>query len=82
MADMTVPQELRTYHGKCHCGAFKFRVKIPELKEATECNCSICFKKGYKWVFPAENGFIVDKGEGALKGYEFGQKATVHKVGR
>ena len=33
-----------TYHGNCHCGAFKFSVQLPELKEAHACNCSICSK--------------------------------------
>jgi hypothetical protein len=82
MADPTPTpsQELKTYHGNCHCGAFKFSIKVPELTEVTECNCSICFKKGYKWVFPGEDGFTVEKGEGCLKEYEFGQKATTHKV--
>lgn len=80
MADPAPPKELKTYHGNFHCGAFKFSIKIPELKEVTECNCSICFKKGYKWIFPGEGGFTVVKGEESLKEYEFGQKATVHKV--
>lgn len=34
--------ELKLYHGNCHCGSFKYSVKIPELKRATTCNCSIC----------------------------------------
>jgi hypothetical protein len=81
MADTpTLPKVLKTYHGNCHCGAFRFSVKIPDITKVTECNCSICFKKGYKWIFPREGCFTVEKGEGALKEYEFGQKATVHKV--
>ena len=76
----TSPQERKTYHGNCHCGAFKFSANIPELEKVTECNCSICFKKGYKWIFPSKCGVTVEKGEGVLRGYEFGQRATVHKV--
>ena len=37
-------QELETYSGSCHCGAFKFSVKLPELKQVFACNCSICSK--------------------------------------
>lgn len=37
-------QELETYSGSCHCGACKFSVKLPELKQVFACNCSICSK--------------------------------------
>ena len=37
-------QTLETYHGNCHCGAFKFSVKLPKLKQVNACNCSICSK--------------------------------------
>lgn len=35
-------KELKEYHGNCHCGAVRFSVKIPELKEVSHCNCSHC----------------------------------------
>ena len=34
--------ELKTYYGNCHCAAFKFSMKVPELKSVRTCNCSIC----------------------------------------
>jgi hypothetical protein len=34
--------KLINYRGNCHCGAFKFTLKAPELKQAFACNCSIC----------------------------------------
>ncbi|KAJ8059275.1 hypothetical protein OCU04_012240 [Sclerotinia nivalis] len=71
--------ELKTYHGNCHCGAFKFIIKVPEITTVTQCNCSICFKKGYRWVFPGENCFEITKGEGTLKEYHFGQRTMVHR---
>lgn len=37
-------QALQTYQGNCHCGAFKFVVKLPVLKQVVACNCSICSK--------------------------------------
>jgi hypothetical protein len=73
------PPELKTYYGNCHCGTFKFHILIPELVSVTECTCSICSKKDYKWVFPGENCFIVDKGEGTLKDYEFNHHAMSHR---
>lgn len=32
----------KTYLGSCQCKAVTFSVKSPEIKEVTECNCSIC----------------------------------------
>lgn len=67
--------KFKTYAGNCHCGAFKYDINISELTSVTECNCSICFKKGYKWIFPGENSFIVRKADGELSSYEFTENA-------
>jgi hypothetical protein len=80
MAESTPTAELKTYKGNCHCGAFKFTVEIPELTSVGECNCSICFRKGYKWIFPGAGCFTIEKGEGSLKDYEFGKHSMSHKV--
>jgi hypothetical protein len=32
------------YYGNCHCGAFKFTFKAPEITQAKTCDCAICFK--------------------------------------
>ncbi|KAF6232678.1 hypothetical protein HO173_009117 [Letharia columbiana] len=73
-------QGLETYHGNCHCGAFKFSVRLPELKQVLACNCSICSKKGYLWALPSSNDlFVVEKGDGTLKDYQFGKKTMSHK---
>ncbi|KAJ7824917.1 Mss4-like protein [Mycena leptocephala] len=78
---MSESPQLVKYRGNCHCGAFKFIFKAPELKEVFACNCSICSKKGYLWVLPARNeDFVVVKGEeSALQTYEFGKRTTEHK---
>ncbi|RFU31401.1 hypothetical protein B7463_g4914, partial [Scytalidium lignicola] len=34
--------DLIEYSGNCHCGKFKFTVKLPEIKSALACDCSIC----------------------------------------
>lgn len=75
----TPTPDLKTYQGNCHCGAFKFSVKLPEPTSVTECDCSICFKRGYKWVFPGKDNFIIEKGESALTDYEFADKKMAHK---
>lgn len=79
MSDPVPTTELKTYSGNCHCGAFKFHIRVPEITSVLDCDCSICFKKGYKWVFPGEGGFVVDKGEGTLKGYEFNHHIMSHQ---
>lgn len=75
---------LRTYRGNCHCGAFVYEAQLPELTTVTECNCSICTKKGYLGVdndavahFKVVKGSLEDLSE-----YSFGSKSFQHKVGR
>ena len=81
MSESQVP--LKSYRGNCHCGAFVFELKVPEIKAGYECNCSICFKKGYCWLFlGSSEAFTVVKGdEKDLTEYTFGSKVFTHKVG-
>ena len=40
------------YKGGCHCGRIQFDVD-GEISQVTECNCSICSKRGYLlWFVP------------------------------
>ena len=39
--------ELKEYRGSCHCGRFKFSIKIPALTTVWSCNCSICSRVCY-----------------------------------
>ena len=71
--------ELKTYAGNCHCGRFKFSLRLPEITEVTACNCSICFKKGYKWLYPGVDAFKIERGGGELKSYNFGPLTMSHK---
>jgi hypothetical protein len=80
MAEPNPTPELKTYKGNCHCGTFRFSIKIPEPISVAECDCSICSKKAYKWVFPRGDSFAVEKGEGSLKSYEFANCSMLHKV--
>jgi hypothetical protein len=74
-------QPLKTYRGNCHCGAFVYEAQLPEIKTVGECNCSICLKKGYLFLFMAPAGFKVVKGsEEDLTSYTFGSKMMAHKV--
>lgn len=72
---------LKTYKGNCHCGALRFELEAPEITEGNVCNCSLCVKKGYIWMFaPSKEAFKVLSGEDKLHEYRFGQKVLVHKV--
>ncbi|KAJ7094381.1 Mss4-like protein [Mycena epipterygia] len=82
MSESTEAPQLIDYRGNCHCGAFKFTFKTPELKQVHGCNCSICSKNGYMWAFPASSeDFVVVKGDEntTLKSYEFGKRTMTHK---
>jgi hypothetical protein len=73
--------ELKTYHGNCHCGAVKYTVTLPEITSVTECDCSLCRRKGHKSLFPSGDlVFEEGKGEDKLKSYEFAGKNIAHKV--
>lgn len=55
---------------------------MPEIKTSSECNCSMCHKKGYAWVFPSEDNLSIIKGsiEG-LTAYKFNSENFTHRVG-
>ncbi|KAH7123343.1 glutathione-dependent formaldehyde-activating enzyme [Dactylonectria estremocensis] len=79
MAD--VEELTKTYRGNCHCGAFVYEIDLPEIKTVNECNCSICSRKGYLWLFPpTRDGFKIVKGaEDELTTYTFAAKHLHHK---
>ncbi|MCJ1316677.1 hypothetical protein MMC15_001998, partial [Xylographa vitiligo] len=70
---------LKTYYGNCHCAAFKFSLTVPEITNAQTCNCSICSRKGYLWLYPPKEAFTVERGEGSLTEYRWANKACTHK---
>jgi hypothetical protein len=47
--------ETRVYRGGCHCGRVAYEV-TGVLERASQCNCSICTRKGYlHWIVAREN---------------------------
>lgn len=80
MATTEGVNELRTYRGNCHCGAFVYEADLPEIQSVSECNCSICRKKGYLWVFPQGRFEIVKGTDDVLTRYSFGSDRFAHKV--
>ncbi len=42
------------YRGGCHCGRVRYEVSGP-MERVSQCNCSICTKKGYlHWIVSRE----------------------------
>lgn len=80
MVETSQAPGLKTYSGNCHCGAVKFTFEAPEGPSVVECNCSICFKKAYKHLFPELGTLNIVRGEEHLKDYEFGGKNMLHRV--
>ncbi|KAI8944916.1 glutathione-dependent formaldehyde-activating enzyme [Xylaria longipes] len=78
MAEQQAP--LKAYRGNCHCKAFVYEITLPEIKQASECNCSICYKKAAVWVFPKPSDVKFVKGDpSALTNYSFNRTQFTHK---
>ena len=63
--------------GVCHCGRVRFRVTA-ELKGVTECNCSICTKKGFLHLIVPPEQFELLSGKDALTTYRFNTGTARH----
>ena len=55
----------RTWQGGCHCGAVRFEVTA-DIVQVTDCNCSVCTKKGFLHLIVAPEKFRLLKGADAL----------------
>ncbi len=66
-----------TYEGGCHCGRVRFRVTA-ELEGITECNCSICTKKGFLHLIVPPEQFELLSGADALAEYRFNTGTARH----
>jgi hypothetical protein len=66
----------QTYEGGCHCGRVRFRVSA-ELAGVTNCNCSICTKKGFLHLIVARDQFGLISGND-LTTYRFNTGVAQH----
>jgi hypothetical protein len=65
------------YKGSCHCGRISFEVD-GELKQAMECNCTHCSRKGLLlWFVPREKLRLTTP-EGDLATYTFNKHVIKH----
>jgi hypothetical protein len=66
-----------TYQGGCHCGRVRFRVR-GDLGTASECNCSMCNKKGFIHLVVSPSDFEVIQGRDELATYQFNTGTAKH----
>jgi hypothetical protein len=69
--------EMKTYQGGCHCGRVRYEITTA-LEQVTECNCSICSKRGVLWTFVKAAQFKMLRGQDTLTDYQFGKKHIHH----
>ena len=68
---------MATYEGGCHCGRVRFRV-TGTLGEVSDCNCSMCTKKGIvHWIVRPEQ-FELLQGKDELTTYRFNTGVARH----
>ncbi|KAI0428682.1 glutathione-dependent formaldehyde-activating, GFA [Xylaria sp. FL1042] len=70
-----------TYNANCHCGTVRFSVITQDLKTSkiVSCNCSICTKNGYLFVYPKREDVVFASGESHMTSYRFGNLKKPHK---
>jgi hypothetical protein len=72
---------MTTYEGGCHCGKVRFRV-IADLDGVSECNCSMCARKGFLHLIVAPEQFELLSGAEDLATYEFNTRVAKHRFCR
>ncbi len=72
--------ETRTYSGRCHCGAIRFRLRCEEIVTARRCNCSMCVRKGalLSAVYYEPEAFEELEGLESMAVYHFGDNDVNH----
>jgi len=65
------------YTGGCHCGRVRFRV-VGDLDAVSECNCSMCAKKGFLHLIVPLERFELLSGKDDLATYEFNTRVAKH----
>ncbi len=69
--------ETKTYAGGCHCGSVRYEVKT-DLGQVVACNCSICTKRGFLWIFAKPQQFTLKKGADGQAEYLFNKHIIHH----
>jgi hypothetical protein len=72
---------MKDYSGRCHCGRVRFEI-LTDLTRVTECNCSICSRKGYLHHMVPPERFRLICGQDDLATYRFGTQRARHQFCR
>jgi hypothetical protein len=68
---------MKTFNGGCHCGRVRYRVTAA-LSRVSECNCSICAKKGFLHLIVPKEEFELLSGSADLTNYRFNTGIAQH----
>ena len=68
---------METFEGGCHCGQVRYRVTAT-LDRVTECNCSVCSKKGFLHLIVPRESFELLRGAEDLATYRFNTGVAQH----
>jgi hypothetical protein len=68
---------LENREGGCHCGRVRFRARV-DLDLLSQCNCSICTKKGILHLGVSPDDFELLRGKNSLTSYTFGTGVAQH----
>ncbi|TFB06725.1 hypothetical protein CCMA1212_000433 [Trichoderma ghanense] len=69
------------YTGSCHCGAITVALSCKPLKEFDDervvvCNCRICQRNAYVWLFPRPENMVLSGSEDDIGRYTFSEGLT------
>jgi hypothetical protein len=68
---------LKNYQGGCHCGRVRFRV-TGDLTRVSDCNCSMCVKKGFIHLIVPHSQFELVSGGDTITTYSFNTNVAKH----
>jgi len=68
---------MKPIEGGCHCGRVRFRVTA-DVDRVTECNCSMCGKKGFLHLIVSPEQFELLGGKDDLTTYTFNTGVAKH----
>ena len=66
------------HYGGCHCGRVRFEVVAPADVTISSCNCSVCFKSGFRGLIVPQEQFTLLSGEDSLTTYTFNTGVARH----